>query len=78
MQPILNTDYFGSILQRKPKSKLQSKMLLVHFPLLIYLGRETAFNLTVFFRLHSIRGNWTKIDLGSEIYHYPQKMDNKM
>lgn len=53
-------------------------MLLVHFPVLIYLVRETAFNLTAFFWLYSIRGNWTKIDLGSEIYHYPQKMDKEM
>lgn len=52
-------------------------MPLVHFPLLICLMKETAFNLMVFW-LNSIRGNWTKIDLGSEIYHYPQKTDNEM
>lgn len=52
-------------------------MPLVHFPLLIHLMKENAFNLMVF-RLNSIRGNWTEIDLGSEIYHYPQKMDNEM
>lgn len=53
-------------------------MPLVRFPLLIHLLKETAFNLMVFFRLYSIRGNWTKIDLGSEIYHYLQKTDNEM
>lgn len=52
-------------------------MPLVHFPLLIHLMKENAFNLMVFM-LNSIRGNWTKIDLGGEIYHYPQKMDNEM
>ena len=53
-------------------------MPLVHFPLLLHLVKETAFNLMAFRRLYSIRGNWTRIDLGSKIYHYPQKTDNDM
>lgn len=48
------------------------------FPFLMHSVKETALNLTVFFGSHSIRGNWARIDLSSEIYHYTQKTDNEM
>lgn len=53
-------------------------MPLPRFLLLMHSIKETAFNLTVFFGSHSIRGNWDGIDLSSEIYHYTQKTDNEM
>lgn len=52
-------------------------MPLVNFPFLIYLVKETAFNLRSSLGCILLE-EIGPIDLGSEIYHYPQKMDNEM